>query len=165
MKRKDTIDIIRLVSSHCFRFACSAEAVLPIGLRLECKGIVACLSVSLSLKLLGQRLRRRPDWREAVALSDVVSESWFPERLREARKQSRSRKIQLWVTVPHPKPKGSWKSARTHGSRHCYRLDPQTERSQGNAGLHIVIQRNTNRCIQSSRIVSCVTKLKFNLHD
>ena len=35
-----------------------------------------------------------------------------------------------------------------------------------NAGLlHIVIQRNTDRCIQSSRVVSCVTKRKLNLHD
>ena len=47
--------------ANCFRFARSAEAVLPIGLRLECKGFVACLSVSLSLRLLGRRLRRRPD--------------------------------------------------------------------------------------------------------
>ena len=58
---------------NCYRFAHSAEAVLPIDLRLECKGIVACLSVSQSLKLLGQRLRRRPDWWEADALSDIVS--------------------------------------------------------------------------------------------
>ena len=55
------------LQTNCFRFACSAEAVLPMGLRLECKGLVVCLSVGLSLKLLGRRLRRRPDWREAAA--------------------------------------------------------------------------------------------------
>ena len=45
-------------------FACSAEAVLPMGLRHRFSNVS---SVSLSLKLLGQRLRRRPDWREAAA--------------------------------------------------------------------------------------------------
>ena len=57
----------RQAETNCFRFACSAEAVLPMGLRLECKGFVVCLSISLNMKLLGRRLRRRPDWREAAA--------------------------------------------------------------------------------------------------